>query len=235
MSYNIEFDGELRLSEPLSEKIFEEIENLNEGYKTIYDNEIPRYGYSTCPWYIDDETKMLLVCEGGNVRIWEEWLEFIINRILSPNNILVNGEIIWQGEEVGDVGKIIIRDNIIQYLDLEDLLIPDKVSITEENLDSHIQLFLDPLNLEEKISVEFEDVNSFAETLFVKIKGYNVSDIDMFVYTLLLFHLLKNSFSSIEQDLKENILEYFIETRFNTMDPRLIKLNLAIRDLFSDI
>ena len=42
-----------------------------------------------------------------------EWIEYIVNAILAPKGYVLNGEVTWQGEEQGDIGKIIIEDNQI--------------------------------------------------------------------------------------------------------------------------
>jgi hypothetical protein len=40
-------------------------------------------------------------------------LYYIIHKILIPNGYTLNGEVMWQGEETGDVGKIFVEDNVI--------------------------------------------------------------------------------------------------------------------------
>ena len=44
---------------------------------------------------------------------YSEWLSYIINKILIPNHYILNGEVTWEGEEKGDIGKIIVKDNVI--------------------------------------------------------------------------------------------------------------------------
>lgn len=45
-----------------------------------------------------------------------EWLEYIIENFLERWGYKLNGEIFWQGEETGDVGKIIVTDNKVEQL-----------------------------------------------------------------------------------------------------------------------
>jgi len=42
---------------------------------------------------------------------YTEWLFYLIHKILIPNGYTLNGEVMWQGEETGDVGKIFVEDN----------------------------------------------------------------------------------------------------------------------------
>lgn len=44
---------------------------------------------------------------------YNDWLFYIINKILAPNGYTLNGVVTWQGEETGDVGKIVVVDNVI--------------------------------------------------------------------------------------------------------------------------
>ena len=36
---------------------------------------------------------------------------YLINKILKPAGYIVNGEIEWNGEDFGDRGEIIVKDN----------------------------------------------------------------------------------------------------------------------------
>jgi hypothetical protein len=51
----------------------------------------------------------------GNEKFYgyNDWLFYIINKILAPNGYTLNGVVTWQGEETGDVGKIVVVDNVI--------------------------------------------------------------------------------------------------------------------------
>lgn len=42
-----------------------------------------------------------------------EWLQFLIRRFLAPKGYVLNGEVTWQGEEQGDIGKICIAKNVL--------------------------------------------------------------------------------------------------------------------------
>lgn len=69
----------------------------------------------------------------GNEKFYSynEWLFYIINKILAPNGYILNGIVTWQGEGIGDVGKIIVVDNEITirpYDEGEYILTADRVT-----------------------------------------------------------------------------------------------------------
>ena len=45
-----------------------------------------------------------------------EWLEYIIGHFLAPWGYKLNGEVEWEGEESGDVGKIVVIDNDVSTM-----------------------------------------------------------------------------------------------------------------------
>lgn len=40
-----------------------------------------------------------------------EWLEYLIQHFLQPWGYSLNGEVTWKGEDSGDMGKIIVKNN----------------------------------------------------------------------------------------------------------------------------
>jgi hypothetical protein len=64
-----------------------------------------------CQWTPSDD-RMGIEWDGGEKFYnYTEWLVYLIHKILAPNGYVLNGSVKWQGEEVGDVGKIIVEDN----------------------------------------------------------------------------------------------------------------------------
>lgn len=45
---------------------------------------------------------------------YTEWLQYLINHFFKPWGLTLNGEIEWEGEESGDLGKIIVTNNEIK-------------------------------------------------------------------------------------------------------------------------
>jgi len=67
-----------------------------------------------CNWAIEENE---LIWDGGEKFYdYVEWLKYLINHFFSKWDVLLNGEIEWQGEEKDDFGKIVVTDNVIKVL-----------------------------------------------------------------------------------------------------------------------
>lgn len=42
-----------------------------------------------------------------------DWIKYLINHFLKPWGYILNGEVTWQGEDSSDIGKIVIKDNVV--------------------------------------------------------------------------------------------------------------------------
>lgn len=70
-----------------------------------------------CQWVVRevDEKKQILEWDGGEKFYnYVEWLKYLINHFFSKWGVKLNGEIQWSGEETGDIGKIIVTDNVVK-------------------------------------------------------------------------------------------------------------------------
>lgn len=76
-----------------------------------------------CQWiptHTDEDEVSYIEWDGGEKFYnYVEWLEYIIEHFLKPWGYVANGEIIWQGEEMRDRGKIIVNKNKVKTKDLE--------------------------------------------------------------------------------------------------------------------
>lgn len=93
----------------------EGIHQLENRHDTIVDNNTPP---STQPslWlqWIPTENGKYLEWDGEEKFYnYIEWLEYIIEKILTPNGYKLNGEVEYYGEEADDKGTIAIIDNNI--------------------------------------------------------------------------------------------------------------------------
>ena len=66
-----------------------------------------------CQWVPNEEGTVIGWDGNEKFYSYNEWLFYIINKILAPNGYALNGVVTWQGEGIGDVGKIIVVDNEI--------------------------------------------------------------------------------------------------------------------------
>lgn len=66
-----------------------------------------------CQW-VPTEDGLELHWDGGEkFYYYNEWLYYLVYKIIAPNGYILNGTVQWSGEEVGDNGTIEVRDNVI--------------------------------------------------------------------------------------------------------------------------
>jgi len=65
-----------------------------------------------CKWWINDDGELEW---NGEEKFYDylEWLQYLIDHFFTEWGVLLNGEIEWQGEEMGDRGKIVVENNVM--------------------------------------------------------------------------------------------------------------------------
>jgi hypothetical protein len=84
-----------------------------------------------CQWVPNEDGTAIEWDGGEKFYAYSEWLFYIINKVLAPNGYTLNGTVVWQGEETGDVGKIHVVDNVVTVApwdDAENVLTAENVS-----------------------------------------------------------------------------------------------------------
>ena len=67
-----------------------------------------------CQWIVEHGDVQVLQWDGGEKFYnYVEWLKYLINHFFEPWGVLLNGEIDWYGEDRSDIGKIIVKDNVV--------------------------------------------------------------------------------------------------------------------------
>ena len=66
-----------------------------------------------CQWVPTPDDKGIMWDGGEKFYEYVAWLEYLIKNFLAPNKYKLNGEVIWQGEESYDRGKIVVKNNIV--------------------------------------------------------------------------------------------------------------------------
>lgn len=66
-----------------------------------------------CQWTVSKSNKHLEWDGGEKFYYYTEWLQYLINKFFTPWGVKLTGEVIWQGESAGDVGKIVVVDNMV--------------------------------------------------------------------------------------------------------------------------
>ena len=74
-----------------------------------------------CQWIIVEEDGVQYLEWDGGEKFYDyvEWLKYLDKHFFKPWNIQLEGEIQWQGEEIGDIGKIIAKDGKIEIYEAE--------------------------------------------------------------------------------------------------------------------
>lgn len=119
MGYTTEFSGEFKFSRALTEDeacAIREVSTVRhcDPHST---NDV-RFGMPGfyCQWELTEDNTALVWDEGEKFYAYIEWLRYLIQHYFSPFAVQLNGRIIWQGEEIGDVGTIVVQDNAVSTL-----------------------------------------------------------------------------------------------------------------------
>jgi len=66
-----------------------------------------------CQWVPNAEGTAIVWDEGEKFYAYVEWLQYLITHFLKPWDYVLSGEVTWEGEEQGDVGKIVVKKNVV--------------------------------------------------------------------------------------------------------------------------
>jgi hypothetical protein len=84
------------------------------GYKPILSEKDPNGQPSLyCQWIVTDNGETLEWDGVEKFYCYVEWLNYLINHFFNKWGIMLNGDVFWEGEESGDLGKIEIRNNVV--------------------------------------------------------------------------------------------------------------------------
>lgn len=123
MGYTTEFDGEFKIEPKLDLDTLNELKDLADA---DHRDDTDKPGYY-CQWVPTDDGTALQWDNGEKFYAYIEWLRYIIDKILAPKGYRVNGSVLWQGEEIGDVGRITVADNAVksQKLKVDTITCPE--------------------------------------------------------------------------------------------------------------
>jgi len=110
MGYTTEFEGAFELVGELSPKLKAEINIFCEE-----DHRRGNYPGIWCDWRIRSVGDKNFLAWNGAEKFYNytEWLQYLINIYFKPNNISVNGDVKYFGEDHYDCGMISVKDNVI--------------------------------------------------------------------------------------------------------------------------
>jgi len=67
-----------------------------------------------CQWEVSENGSILQWDGGEKFYNYVEWMKYLINHFFSKWGVLLNGEITWEGQESGDIGKIVVENNVVK-------------------------------------------------------------------------------------------------------------------------
>lgn len=126
MGYNTDFYGQLSISPSLTLEQKTTIQCFNDKRHSLfsdrpttreesnqYNTLVPGVPGYWCQWTTDARGEHLEWDGGEKFYHYREWLQYLIDNFFTPWGCLLNGEIMWDGEEIMDIGKLIVRDNVL--------------------------------------------------------------------------------------------------------------------------
>jgi hypothetical protein len=149
MGYTTRFIGQFELNKQLSLDDYNELKHLGEDYNEPTDNQPDSY----CQWIPTENGKGIEWNDGEKFYRYEEWLQWIIDNILKPRGYELSGSVDYQGEEVGDVGQLVIVDGKVscqkynpKSASIEDL-VKKALEDDEDNAYYYIEEIAEKLNI----------------------------------------------------------------------------------------
>jgi hypothetical protein len=110
MGYTTKFIGRFIFNKQLSLNDYKELEEI--ASKDWRDDKT-KPGYH-CQWTPSEDGMGLEWDQNEKFYDYIEWLQWLIDNFFFPKGYRLNGEVRWDGEEIGDIGKIIVRDNKVE-------------------------------------------------------------------------------------------------------------------------
>lgn len=108
MGYNTDFDGEFEFNKKLDLETYIYLKDFAEADHRD-DKDVPGIW---CQW---EPTKdgLHLRAEGEKFYNYTEWLNYLIEKVFIPKDYVLNGEVNWYGDDHGDAGLIMVKDNVV--------------------------------------------------------------------------------------------------------------------------
>lgn len=128
MGYTTEFEGQFRMDKLPPAEVVVRLRGL-EGIDGR-DEDDPDMPDAYCQWQLTKDCQGIEWDGGEKFYKYEEWLQYILDKVLKPAGITLSGVVNYSGEDVKDVGILTIEDGEVKSLDQE--LISDKLEELRE-------------------------------------------------------------------------------------------------------
>ncbi len=115
MSYNTSFTGEFKLNQPPTLSQYIQYVKFTKARHDGQESPTPSAKCGVwCDWHLSEEGTTIYAGNDGNSFYgFDEWLAYVIRTFIKPWGLTLNGEVSWQGEESGDLGKLVVIDNVL--------------------------------------------------------------------------------------------------------------------------
>lgn len=111
MGYDTEFEGRFELDRPLTTHHKCVLDDFNDTrHDDILFNGLPGIW---CNWVPSNDGTAIVYDGQEKFYHYAEWIQYLIEHFLKPWGYTVNGEVSWFGENRSDVGKIVVKNNVV--------------------------------------------------------------------------------------------------------------------------
>lgn len=114
MGYTTDFTGKFKLNKQLSLDDYKWLKDFAEERHEGKDAEDRKMPGIWCQWIPSEDGWFVEWDKNEKFYDYIPWLEWLIRNFFKSEGYILNGEIEWEGEDQGDVGKIIVKDNLVK-------------------------------------------------------------------------------------------------------------------------
>ncbi len=114
MGYTTDFEGRFEFDKVLDLETKNILNQMAEDRHDGQDGGDSTGPGAWCQWVPTEDGKGLEW--DGNEKFYEyvDWLKHLIKEVIKPRGFVLSGEVTWTGEEHGDFGKIVVKDNEVE-------------------------------------------------------------------------------------------------------------------------
>ena len=109
MGYDTKFEGEFRLDRPLAAEHSAILQRFADESHNDTD-----YPGIWCQWVPSADGQALVWDQGEKFYDYVDWLKYLLTHYLIPWGYVLNGEVLWNGEAPGDIGKITVTKTAVR-------------------------------------------------------------------------------------------------------------------------
>lgn len=83
---------------------------------SVVDHNTPPEGQPSlwCQWVPNSDGTAIEWDGGEKFYEYVDWIDYLVENFIKPWGYTLNGEVYWAGEDNGDLGRIVIKDNAIK-------------------------------------------------------------------------------------------------------------------------